>query len=79
MPEMNGFEATAVIRDPGSKLLNHDIPVIAMTANAMQGERERCLEAGMNDYLSKPIKREDLAAVIGKWLQRPEPASGPGA
>jgi len=68
MPEMDGFEATAVIRDPASKVLNHNVPVIAMTANAMKGDREACLEAGMDDYLSKPVKKEDLSMVLQKWL-----------
>ena len=69
MPEMDGFEATAMIRDPGSSVLNHDIPIIAMTANAMQGDRENCLEAGMNDYLAKPVKKADLELMLDKWLQ----------
>ena len=69
MPEMDGFEATAMIRDPGSNVLNHDIPIIAMTANAMQGDRENCLEAGMNDYLAKPVKKADLELMLDKWLQ----------
>ena len=68
MPEMDGLEATRRIRDPRSAVQNHDIPVIAMTANAMQGDRERCLEAGMNDYLSKPISPRALADVLEKWL-----------
>lgn len=69
MPEMDGFEATAVIRDPDSKVLNHAVPVIAMTANAMMGDREECLEAGMDDYLAKPVKKEELAGVLRKWLK----------
>jgi CheY-like chemotaxis protein len=70
MPEMDGFEATAQIRDVGSAVQNHGVPIIAMTANAMQGEREKCLASGMNDYLTKPVKREDLAKVLGTWLHR---------
>jgi PAS domain S-box-containing protein len=69
MPEMNGFDATKAIRDQESKVLNHDIPIIAMTANAMQEDREQCLSAGMNDYLSKPVKKEELAAVLEKWAR----------
>jgi len=68
MPEMDGYEATAVIRDPESKVLNHKVPVIAMTANAMKGDREQCIEAGMNGYLSKPVKKDDLAGILEKWL-----------
>ena len=67
MPEMDGFAATAVIRDPGSQVRNHTVPIIAMTANAMQGDRERCLEAGMNDYLAKPVKKNELVAILEKW------------
>jgi PAS domain S-box-containing protein len=68
MPEMDGLEATRQIRDPGSTALNHQIPVIAMTAYAMQGDREKCLEAGMNDYVSKPVSPQALGEVIAKWL-----------
>ncbi|MEI6701900.1 MAG: response regulator [Deltaproteobacteria bacterium] len=67
MPEMDGFEATAVIRDPTSKVLNHNVPIIAMTANAMKGDRENCIKAGMDDYLSKPVKKDELAAVLERW------------
>ena len=68
MPEMDGFEATAIIRNPESKVLNHSVPIIAMTANAMQGDREKCIEAGMDDYIAKPVKKEILAEMIGRWF-----------
>jgi len=64
---MDGFAATAVIRDPASHVRNHKVPIIAMTANAMQGDREHCLEAGMDNYLAKPVKKDELLAVLVKW------------
>jgi CheY-like chemotaxis protein len=67
MPELNGFEATAIIRSPDSKVLNHRVPIIAMTANAMSGDREECLAVGMDDYLTKPVKKENLADVLENW------------
>jgi CheY-like chemotaxis protein len=71
MPEVDGFEATACIRAPASGVLRPQIPVIAMTANAMQGDRERCIAAGMNDYVSKPVQTVALAAVLERWLAGP--------
>ncbi len=68
MPEMDGFEATAAIRDPGSAVLNHQVPIIAMTANAMSEDRDHCLQAGMDDYVSKPVKKEVLSEVLHRWL-----------
>ncbi len=68
MPEMDGYEATRRIRDPKSGVLNNDIPVIAMTAYAMKGDREKCLEAGMNEYISKPVQVEKLAALLEEWI-----------
>jgi len=67
MPVMNGYDATAVIRDPGSAVRNHAVPVVALTANAMREDRDVCLDAGMNDYLGKPLDVRDLLAVLHKW------------
>jgi signal transduction histidine kinase/DNA-binding response OmpR family regulator len=72
MPNMSGFEATGIIRDQNSAVLNHNVPIIAMTANAMKEDRDKCLESGMDDYVSKPVKKETLAAVLEKWLSRKE-------
>ncbi len=69
MPEMDGFRATAEIRareDPSGR-----IPIIAMTADAMEGDRQRCLDAGMDDYLSKPVSFERLGALLEKWVPSP--------
>ena len=68
MPEMDGFEATVSIRDPGSRVLNHKVPIIAMTANAMRGDREKCIAAGMDDYVSKPVNPREIASVLERWL-----------
>lgn len=75
MPEMDGIEATRRIRNPKSAIANHHIPIIAMTANAMQGDRERCLDAGMDDYVSKPVSPQALVEALDKWLPEvPPPA-----
>jgi PAS domain S-box-containing protein len=68
MPVMDGYEATKRIRDPKSLVLSHSIPIVAMTANAMQGDREKCLASGMNDYLPKPIDPRNLSKILEKWL-----------
>jgi len=68
MPEMNGFEATRIIRDPGSGVLRHDIPIVAMTAHALKGDRERCLEANMDDYVSKPVTALALSEILNRHL-----------
>jgi len=67
MPEMDGYEATRKIRAMGDH--RKDIPIIAMTANAMTGDREKCLEAGMNDYVSKPVNPENLLKAITTWVK----------
>jgi CheY-like chemotaxis protein/HPt (histidine-containing phosphotransfer) domain-containing protein len=68
MPVMNGYEATQAIRGTNSSVCNHAVPIIAMTAHAMQGARDKCLEAGMNDYVSKPVSSQALADVLSRWL-----------
>jgi two-component system sensor histidine kinase/response regulator len=66
MPVMNGIDATKAIRSiPGLALL----PIVAMTANAMPGDRERCLAAGMNDHITKPIDPDELFRVLKRWIQ----------
>jgi PAS domain S-box-containing protein len=67
MPEMDGFEATRKIREM-EKGKGFRVPIVAMTARAMEGDRERCLEPGMDDYLTKPVRFEDLDAVLERWL-----------
>ena len=67
MPVLDGYEATAVIRDVNSTVLNHTVPIVAMTANAMVGDREKCIAAGMDDYLSKPIRPKELAVILEQW------------
>ncbi len=69
MPIMDGFEATKKIREFSKKKSLSHIPIIALTANAMKGDRERCLDAGMDDYLSKPVRQKDFAAMIRKWIK----------
>ena len=86
MPEMDGLEATRIIRNSkpesgvhpvaGSGIPVSRIPIIAMTAHAMQGDRERCLEAGMNDYISKPVAPLALAEVLEKWLPQDDDPPG---
>ena len=66
MPELNGYEASKAIRQiTGAKLL----PIIAVTAGTVLGERERCLEAGMNDYISKPAMKSDFERMMRLWIR----------
>lgn len=67
MPSMDGFEATRLIRG----LATRQPVIIAVTANAMVGERERCLNGGMDDYLSKPFQPDELVAIVQKWTRIP--------
>ncbi len=70
MPVMDGLEATGVIRDPNSPVCNHRVPIIAVTANVLDNDRECCLNAGMDDYLSKPLKKDVLSETLDRWLKR---------
>jgi len=87
LPDLDGYEATRRIRRPDSTVRNHDIPIIATTAHAFAGDREKCLDAGMNDYITKPLRREALEQAIEQWTggtlapvdraPMPPPASSP--
>jgi CheY-like chemotaxis protein len=68
MPEMDGYEATAAIREAERDSGRHQ-PVIALTAHAMKGDREKCLAAGMDGYLSKPIRPQELDEVLEEYLR----------
>jgi CheY-like chemotaxis protein len=68
MPEMDGFEATAAIRQQEQSTGTH-VPIVAMTAHALKGDHERCLAAGMDAYISKPIRQEELYATIESILR----------
>jgi two-component system sensor histidine kinase/response regulator len=68
MPEMDGYEATKAIREGRAGILSTSIPIIAMTANAMKGDEELCIQAGMNDYISKPVDPDIIKQKLAKWL-----------
>ena len=74
MPEMDGFQATRAIRETESDGSDSQrIPIVALTANAIKGDRERCLDAGMDDYLSKPVRIEEVSAVLARYLKSAAP------
>jgi CheY-like chemotaxis protein len=68
MPELDGFQATERIRSWEKESGRDPIVIVALTANAMKEDREKCLECGMNDYLAKPIKKDELSKILKKWL-----------
>jgi CheY-like chemotaxis protein len=78
MPEMDGFEATRAVRQKESAASSPCIPIIAMTASAMQADRKKCLLAGMNDFIAKPVQSEELAEMLARWLvvSRQDPGEG---
>ena len=82
MPELDGYEATRQIRRNGGRF--RSTPIIAVTANAMEGDREKCLDSGMSDYMSKPVLAQTLATTLEKWIlpdgavgEMPVPHSAP--
>lgn len=72
MPDMDGFQTTKAIRSGDAGVINPDTLIIALTAHAMAGDRERCIMAGMNDYIAKPIKIGDVEKLLNRWLNQPE-------
>jgi signal transduction histidine kinase/CheY-like chemotaxis protein len=79
MPEMDGYEATATIRSRQSSTINHKVPIIALTAHAMQGDRDKCFRAGMDDYLRKPVRPKELDEMLNQWLFKTDRAGSPAA
>lgn len=75
MPVMDGYAATALLRQQ----LGLSTPIVALTANAINGEREKCLAAGMNGYLAKPFKEEELLKIVSKWTIQQQGHLGVGA
>ncbi len=74
MPKLDGYDATGAIR--ARETASEHLPIVAMTANALKGDRERCIEAGMDDYLSKPLQIAELTRVLEEWVERHGPANG---
>ncbi len=68
MPVMSGYEATGIIRKREQQNVGRHLPIIAMTANAMEGDREKCLQMGMDDYIAKPVKVDSLQSVLSQWV-----------
>jgi CheY-like chemotaxis protein len=75
MPELDGYEATAILREQSRE---RRIPIVAITANAMSEDRARCLEAGMDDHLTKPVRIEDIRTALERWVIQPEARASVG-
>lgn len=67
MPVMDGYETAKTIRDINSPVMDHKIPIVALTAHALDTDRKRCMDVGMDDYITKPFRKEKLDEVIKKW------------
>lgn len=78
MPEMDGYETTAIIRTPSSPVLDHSLPIVALTAHAMKGFVEECLKQGLNDVLTKPFSSKELQEILSRWLYRGETGNSKG-
>ena len=78
MPEMDGYEATAIIRNPSSPVLDHSLPIVALTAHAMKGFVEDCLKQGLNDVITKPFSSKELQEILSRWLYRGETGNSKG-
>jgi CheY-like chemotaxis protein len=76
LPEMDGYTLAHLIRDPASKVLNPQIPIVALTAHSLSGDRERCLAAGMDDYISKPLRPAILQEVLTRWTETGASSTG---
>ena len=76
MPEMDGFEATAIIRDPKSRVRGHNIPILALTAHTMPEDRKQCMSAGMNGYITKPVSIKSVAVAIANIATPDNRAAG---
>ena len=72
MPNMNGYEATTILRDKGV-----ETPIVALTAHAMKGDDQKCLDAGCTDYMSKPVDHRKLHAILRKYIPQDQPAQSP--
>ena len=70
MPELDGYQATQAIRSGEAGQNNVELPIIAMTANAMQGDKQKCLSAGMNDYITKPIVEQEVIDKLQQWVDK---------
>ncbi len=79
MPEMDGYKATRLTRQGKYNVKNPEVPIVAITANAMKGDREKCLDAGMDDYMAKPVRKSEITLMLEKYLGERTPFASPSA